>query len=140
MYKYWDVVRCNLTIIWGDFNASKNVNWWLPKDLHASLNQFWNLKTPAPQLFIVVFNSKIQMEFEQMVDALEFKLQPKVFVEYSSTLRAHLGLFRIVWAHLGLFRLVRAHLHKNSKRIKQVFALLVNMPEPNLLVSISLYR
>ena len=46
------------------------------------------------------------MEFEQMVDALEFKLQPKVFVEYSSTLRAHLGLFRIVWAHLGLFGLV----------------------------------
>ena len=67
------------------------------------------------------------MEFEQMVDALEFKLQPKVFVEYSSTLRAHLGLFRIVWAHLGLFRLVRAHLHKNSKRIKQVFALLVEL-------------
>ena len=43
-----------------------------------------------------------------MVDALEFKLQPKVFVEYSSTLRAHLGLFRIVWAHLGLFGLVWA--------------------------------
>ena len=53
---------------------------------------------------------KIQMEFEQMVDALEFKLQPKVFIEYSSTLRAHLGLFGFVWAHLGLFRLVWAHL------------------------------
>ena len=26
---------------------------------------------------------KIQMEFEQIVSALEFKLQPKVFVEYS---------------------------------------------------------
>ena len=25
---------------------------------------------------------KIQMEFEQIVSALEFKLQPKVFVEY----------------------------------------------------------
>ena len=43
-----------------------------------------------------------------MVDALEFKLQPKVFVEYSSTLRAHLGLFRIVWAQLGSFGLVWA--------------------------------
>ena len=53
-------------------------------------------------------SEKIQMEFEQMVDALEFKLQPKVFVEYSSTLRAHLGLFRIVWAHLGSFGLVWA--------------------------------
>ena len=41
------------------------------------------------------------MEFEQMVDALEIKLQPKVFVEYSSTLRACLGLFGIVWARLG---------------------------------------
>ena len=59
---------------------------------------------------IISLLEKIQMEFEQMVDALEFKLQPKVFVEYSSTLRAHLGLFRIVWAHLGLFRLVWAHL------------------------------
>ena len=39
---------------------------------------------------------KIQMEFEQMVDALEFKLQPKVFVEYSSTLRARLGLLGLV--------------------------------------------
>ena len=55
---------------------------------------------------IISLLEKIQMEFEQMVDALEFKLQPKVFVEYSSTLRAHLGLFRIVWAHLGLFGLV----------------------------------
>ena len=36
------------------------------------------------------------MEFEQMVDALEFKLQPKVFVEYSSTLRARLGLLGLV--------------------------------------------
>ena len=36
------------------------------------------------------------MEFEQMVDALEFKLQPKVFVEYSSTLGAHFGLFMLV--------------------------------------------
>ena len=44
---------------------------------------------------------KIQMEFEQMVNALEIKLQPKVFVEYSSTLRACLGLFGIVWARLG---------------------------------------
>ena len=43
------------------------------------------------------------MEFEQMVDALEIKLQPKVFVEYSSTLRACLGLFGIVWARLGSF-------------------------------------
>ena len=59
---------------------------------------------------MIISTIKIQMEFEQMVDALEFKLQPKVFVEYSSTLRAHLGLFRIVWAHLGLFRLVWAHL------------------------------
>ena len=56
---------------------------------------------------------KIQMEFEQMVDALEFKLQPKVFIEYSSTLRAHLGLFGFVWAHLGLFRLVWAHFKPN---------------------------
>ena len=28
---------------------------------------------------------KIQMEFELMVDALEFKLRPRVFIEYSST-------------------------------------------------------
>ena len=48
--------------------------------------------------YIAIFKSyeKIQMEFEQMVDALEFKLQPKVFVEYSSTLRTHLGLFGLV--------------------------------------------
>ena len=49
---------------------------------------------------------KIQMEFEQMVDALEFKLQPKVFVEYSSTLRAHLGSFGLIWDRLGSFGLV----------------------------------
>ena len=48
------------------------------------------------------------MEFEQMVDALEFKLQPKVFVKYSSTLRAHLGLFGLVWACLGLFGIIWA--------------------------------
>ena len=41
-----------------------------------------------------------------MVDALEFKLQPKVFIEDSSTLRAHLGLFGFVWAHFGSFGLV----------------------------------
>ena len=29
--------------------------------------------------------AKIQMEFELMVDALEFKLRPRVFIEYSST-------------------------------------------------------
>ena len=43
-----------------------------------------------------------------MVNALEFKLQPKVFDEYSSTLRARLGLFGIVCAHLGSFGLVWA--------------------------------
>ena len=41
-------------------------------------------------------NEKIQMEFEQIVSALEFKLQPKVFVEYSSTPRACLGLLGLV--------------------------------------------
>ena len=41
-------------------------------------------------------NEKIQMEFEQTVSALEFKLQPKVFVEYSSTPRACLGLLGLV--------------------------------------------
>ena len=46
------------------------------------------------------------MEFEQMVNAMEFKLQPKVFVEYSSTLRARLGLLGLFWDHLGMFRLV----------------------------------
>ena len=46
------------------------------------------------------------MEFEQMVNALEFKLQPKVFVDYSSTLRARLGSFGLVRAHLGLFWLI----------------------------------
>ena len=45
---------------------------------------------------------KIQMEFEQMVDALEFKLQPKVFVEYSSTLRARLGSFGLLWSRSSL--------------------------------------
>ena len=48
------------------------------------------------------------MEFEQMVNALEFKLQPKVFVEYSSTLRARLGSFGLVWACLDLFGLIWA--------------------------------
>ena len=31
----------------------------------------------------LIYIKKIQMEFEQIVSALEFKLQPKVFVEYS---------------------------------------------------------
>ena len=48
------------------------------------------------------------MEFEQIVSALEFKLQPKVFVEYSLTLWASLGLLGLVWACLGLFGLVWA--------------------------------
>ena len=43
------------------------------------------------------------MEFELMVDALEFKIQPKVFVEYSSTLKVHLGLFGLILAHFGSF-------------------------------------
>ena len=34
---------------------------------------------------LLICEEKIQMEFEQMVDALEFKLWPRVFIEYSST-------------------------------------------------------
>ena len=50
------------------------------------------------------------MEFEQIVSALEFKLQPKVFVEYSSTLRAHMGLFGIIWGHLVSFKVIWDHI------------------------------
>ena len=60
------------------------------------------------------------MEFEQIFSALEFKLQPKVFVEYSSTLRACLGSFGLVkacsgsfglvWDRLGSFELIWAYL------------------------------
>ena len=40
------------------------------------------------KMLFVVLNLTCSKGFEQIARPLEFKLQPKVFVEYSSTLRA----------------------------------------------------